>query len=111
MDEFFPYKIIDEGAGAILVKFRAERCGIPQTKKHEDEITELVRMNDTVKYDLSETTAIGSRWIKLMAKMTLLANSMGKQVLCVGMSNNIRAMSEVIGTIDDLVFDPEKSAT
>ncbi|OPL18791.1 MAG: hypothetical protein AVO35_12985 [Candidatus Aegiribacteria sp. MLS_C] len=105
MNDLAPYAIEVEEPGVVLIRFRSGRCSSRRMNKHEVEIAELVRSNETVKYDLSDTTAIGSAWIKWMVKMTLMARRMGKEVLCVGMSDSIRSMSEVIGVLDDLNFE------
>jgi anti-anti-sigma regulatory factor len=96
--------IIDEiDDDQAVIKF-ADKCDFPVLKEDEEVIDRLLSEKDTVGFDLSATTAIGSVWVRLLALKTRVAKDSGKRFICIGMSDEVGAVADIIGIRDGLDF-------
>lgn len=81
-------------------------CDQPRRTEHDTELQGLLERYETVACDLSETTAIGTPWLRWFNRMTLKAAPMGKRWVVVGMRDTVRETADAVGLEDGLVLVP-----
>jgi anti-anti-sigma regulatory factor len=92
-----PYEIEVVDDHRAVVRFTESCHQETRTKQREDELNELVARYDRVAWDLSNTRAMASAWLRWLAKLTEKADKTGKVAAVVGMHNVVRATADVIG--------------
>ncbi len=98
-----PYRIEPRGESRVVVEF-APICDHFRTRRHEDELMELLGRYEAIACDLSRTESIGSEWLRWLKRMTAAARRMGKKVALVGVQDAVRESADVLGLQGELLL-------
>jgi len=90
-----PYEIQPPGDG-VVVTF-AEYVDHVRTPEHDSELDGLVESHQLVICDLSGSRKVTSDWLRFLLRLSVRAKRMGKRVAIVGMKENVKETSDMIG--------------
>jgi len=92
---------INETADRILVTWPANIPFTPRTV-HEKELGELVRDGKELVFDFSLTRVLGTRWIRLVQRLSIARDDMGKMLLIAGLHETLLEKADLIAIRADL---------
>ncbi len=102
------FTIEHQERNVVLIRF-PEECLVRMTRRHQEELGELVQTHNKVLYDLSVTKSIYSNWLRWLNRLTLLAESMGKSMYCTGMSDAVSRNTDTLALKDSLKMVPTET--
>jgi anti-anti-sigma regulatory factor len=74
--------------------------------EHDRELDDLVERHELVICDISGSRKITSDWLRFLLRLSVKAKKMGKRMAIVGMGDNVKETSDVLGLLDDLQLYP-----
>lgn len=95
-----PYTIRTDDPEFVLVTW-SDRVPGPRIDD-ERALAALIRGGKPVLFDFSATRVIGTRWLRLMQRLTISADEMGKELLVVGLDAVLSAKADLIAIKGDL---------
>jgi hypothetical protein len=92
------------------IEYDADRCIVvwaaqvhqSVTLAAERALTELVEDNRFVIYNFGATRVIGTRWLRLVQRLSILADSMGKEIAVVGLTAMLLEKADLVAIKPDL---------
>ena len=97
-DSPFKVKTLDDD---VVITF-AQYVDHERTPDHDRELEDLVGRHKLVVCDLSGSRKVTSDWLRFLLRLTVKATKMGKRVAIVGMRDNVRQTSDVLGLLGAL---------
>ena len=85
----------------VVVTF-AQYVDHERTPEHDSELDDLVERNQLVICDLSGSRKVTSDWLRFLLRLSVKAKKMGKRVAIVGMRDNVKETSDVLGLRGEL---------
>lgn len=95
-----PYEIQPPGEDVVVVF--AQYVDHERTPEHDHDLEDLVERHELVICDISGSRKVTSDWLRFLLRLSVKARKMGKRVAIVGMGDNVRKSSDVLGLLDAL---------
>lgn len=92
---------ISETADRVVVSWPTSIPFTPRTE-HENELTNLVRGSKALVFDFSSTRAVGTRWLRLLQRLTIVGDEMGKTLFTAGLHETLLGKADLIAIRGDL---------
>ena len=99
-----PYTV-QPANGEVVIVF-VEYVDHERTPEYDRELDDLVERHTLVICDISKSKKVTSDWLRFLRRLTVKADNMGKRLVLVGMRDNVRESSDVLGLADDLELCP-----
>jgi len=97
-----PYEIRPPEDDVVVVF--AQYLDHERTPEHDNELDALVERHELVICDISGSRKVTSDWLRFLLRLSVKAKKMGKRVAIVGMGDNVRETSDVLGLLDELAL-------
>jgi hypothetical protein len=92
------------------IEYDADRCIVvwaaqvhhSVTLPDERALSQLVEDNRFVVYNFGATRVIGTRWLRLVQRLSIVADSMGKEIAVVGLTAMLLEKADLVAIKQDL---------
>lgn len=96
----FPYEVqpLDKD---VVVTF-TQHVDHERTPEYDHDLENLVERHELVICDISKSSKVTSDWLRFFLRLSIKARKMGKRVAIIGMRDNVKEVSNMLGLLDDL---------
>lgn len=94
------FTILEQTAKKSVVAFG--KSLVARTQEQDRTLSDLVRSSDLVVFDLTDTRSAASDWIRYLARLSVEAKEMGREVKIKNMSSRIKMTADALAIADVL---------
>jgi len=77
---------------------------LDQAREHT--LTQLITNNPIVVFDFAQSRVIGTRWLRLVQRLSIYADGMAKEIAVVGLVEALLAKADIVAIRPDLhIYD------
>lgn len=99
-----PFEITYHGARCVVVWATQVYQRLDQAREHT--LTQLITTNPIVVFDFAQTRVIGTRWLRLVQRLSINADDMGKEIAVVGLVEALLTKADIVAIKPDLhIYD------